>query len=216
MIGVFGGTFDPVHFGHLRTALDVMQGVGLEEVRFTPLHGAVHRDQPQAPAELRLEMVRLAVRPQAGFVVDDREIRRAGDSYTVDTLASLRRELPQRRLCLLLGMDAFSGFADWHRPDEILKLAHLIVMHRPGEAGPGDPRMKLLIDGSLVSSADQLMAKDHGSILLHPVTQLDISASQIRKPLAKGRTARFLLPEAVLQLIEKNGLYSAYHTKEPQ
>ncbi|MBT3029022.1 MAG: nicotinate-nucleotide adenylyltransferase [Candidatus Thiodiazotropha sp. (ex Ctena orbiculata)] len=213
MIGVFGGTFDPIHFGHLRTALDVMQGVGLEEIRFIPLHGAVHREQPLAAADLRLEMVRLAIRTQAGFVVDDREIQRAGDSYTVDTLASLRQELPRRRLCLLLGMDAFSGFADWYRPDEILELAHLIVMHRPGEQGPEDPRIKRLIETSRVSTSKQLLAQDHGSILFQPVTQLEISASKIRNLLDQGRTPRFLLPAAVLQFIENKGLYRTNHTK---
>ncbi|MEW8507361.1 MAG: nicotinate-nucleotide adenylyltransferase [Candidatus Thiodiazotropha sp.] len=216
MIGVFGGTFDPVHFGHLRTALDVMQSLGLEEVRFIPLHGAVHRDQPMVPAEQRLEMVRLAVQHQAGFVVDDREIRRAGDSYTVATLASLRQEQPQRSLCLLLGMDAFNGFADWYRPHEILTLAHLVVMYRPGEESPKDPRLKQLLDTARVARVEALLAVDHGAILLHPVTQLDISASKVRNLLAEGRTPRFLLPEAVLQYIEHNGFYGVDHTNEPQ
>lgn len=216
MIGIFGGTFDPIHFGHLRTALDVMQAVGLDEIRFIPLHGPVHRDQPEAPAELRLEMVRLATRQQQGFVVDDREIRRAGDSYTVETLATLRRERPDRSLCLLLGMDAFNGFADWHRPHEILRLSHLIVMQRPGEQGPTDPRVEALLQSSGVSTPQELDAKPHGSVLVHRVTQLDISASRIRSLLAQGLTPRFLLPEAVLQLIEKNKLYQSNHTKQRQ
>lgn len=212
MIGVFGGTFDPIHFGHLRTALDVMQATGLDEIRFIPLHGAVHRDQPETPAELRLEMVRLATQQQQGFVVDDREIRRAGDSYTVETLAALRQEQPKRSLCLLLGMDAFNGFADWYSPDEILRLAHLIVMHRPGEQGPEDFRVKALLESRGISSPALLSVQDHGAILIHAVTQLDISASRIRSLLAQGRTPRFLLPEAVLQIIEKNRLYLTEHT----
>ncbi|MEW7998850.1 MAG: nicotinate-nucleotide adenylyltransferase [Candidatus Thiodiazotropha endolucinida] len=216
MIGIFGGTFDPVHFGHLRTALDVMQAVGLDEVRFIPLHGAVHRDQPKTPAEMRLKMVRLATRQQQGFVVDDREIRRAGDSYTVDTLASLRKEQPDRSLCLLLGMDAFDGFLDWHRPDQILRLAHLIVMKRPGEERPKESKVETLLDARLVSKPAQLRDRDCGMILHQPVTQLDISASKIRSLVAEGRTPRFLLPEAVLQLIENNHLYLADQAKEPQ
>jgi nicotinate-nucleotide adenylyltransferase len=213
MIGVFGGTFDPIHFGHLRTALDVMQGIGLDEIRFIPLHGAVHRDQPQTPADLRLEMVRLATRQQQGFVVDDREMRRAGDSYTVETLASLHREQPDRSMCLLLGMDAFSGFADWYRPQEILRLAHIVVMQRPGEAGPSDPRVVRLLERCQVDTPAQLRAEASGSILQQPVTQLDISASMIRSLLAQGLTPRFLLPEAVLQLIENNQLYRVDHNK---
>ncbi|MEW8027380.1 MAG: nicotinate-nucleotide adenylyltransferase [Candidatus Thiodiazotropha sp.] len=216
MIGVFGGTFDPIHFGHLRTALDVMQAVGLDEVRFIPLHGAVHRNQPKTPTELRLEMVRLATRQQQGFVVDDREMRRAGDSYTVETLTSLRREQADRSLCLLLGVDAFNGFLDWYRPDEILRLAHLIVMHRPGEQiSKGSKVEKLLIDRQ-VSAPAQLQAEDCGLILYQRVSQLDISASKIRSLLALGQTPRFLLPEAVLQLIENNHLYGTDHAKEPQ
>jgi nicotinate-nucleotide adenylyltransferase len=216
MIGVFGGTFDPIHFGHLRTALDVMQGLGLDEIRFIPLHSAVHRDQPETPAELRFEMVRLATRHQPGFVADDREIRRAGESYTVDTLASLRREQPDRSLCLLLGMDAFNGFADWYRPQEILRLCHLVVMRRPGEQGPADPRVKELLESSRVSTPQQLGVQARGAVLIHPVTQLEISSSHIRRLLSQGLTPRFLVPEEVLQLIEKHNLYQSAHTKNPQ
>lgn len=216
MIGVFGGTFDPIHFGHLRTALDVLQAVGLDEVRFIPLHGAVHRDQPETPAAIRLEMVRLATRQQAEFVVDDREIERAGDSYTVETLTSLHQEYPARSLCLLLGMDAFNGFPGWHRPDQILRLAHLVVMQRPGEEGPKDAEVKALLEDRRASTASQLRTRDCGLILQQPVTQLEISASKIRSLIAQGRTPRFLLPEVVLQLVESNHLYGAGHTKQPQ
>jgi nicotinate-nucleotide adenylyltransferase len=216
MIGVFGGTFDPIHFGHLRTALDVLQAVGLDEIRFIPLHGAVHRDQPETPAVLRLEMVRLATRQQAGFVVDDREVERAGDSYTVETLASLRQEQPDRTLCLLLGMDAFSGFLDWYRPDQILRLAHLVVMQRPGEDYPIDSSIVTLLEDHQASTPAQLRAQDYGLILQQPVTQLDISASKIRNLLAQGRSPRFMLPEAVLQIIENYNLYGTGHTKQSQ
>jgi nicotinate-nucleotide adenylyltransferase len=216
MIGVFGGTFDPIHFGHLRTALDIMQGLGLDEIRFIPLHGAVHRDQPETRAELRLEMVRLATRGQPGFVVDDREIVRAGDSYTVETLSTLHQEQPKRSLCLLLGMDAFNGFPDWYRPDQILRLAHLVVMRRPGEDVPNDTRVEALLRERQATSALALEARDSGLILLQPVTQLEISASKIRGLLAQGKTPRFLLPEAVLQLIESRNLYRTMQTKQPQ
>lgn len=216
MIGVFGGTFDPIHFGHLRTALDVLQALGLDEIRFIPLHGAVHRDQPETPAELRLEMVRRATRQQAGFVVDDREIARAGNSYTVETLASLRQEQPDRSLCLLMGVDAFNGFPDWYRPDQILRLAHLVVMQRPGEEYPGNQAVETLLETRRASGPAQLRARDCGLILQQPVTQLEISASRIRSLLAQGRTPRFLLPEAVLQLIENKQLYRTGHAKQPQ
>ncbi len=155
MIGILGGTFDPIHFGHLRTALDVMQAVGLEQVRFIPLHRAVHRGQPETAVSLRLQMVQAAIAGQPGFVADDRELRRAGDSYTIDTLTSLRRDYPQSPLCLLLGMDAFNGFADWRQPEAILRLAHLIVMHRPGITEPTDAGAREILS---VHRCDQTQA----------------------------------------------------------
>src|SRR5580698_5666448 len=114
-IGLFGGTFDPIHYGHLRTAFELWQSLKLSQVRFLPSGSPPHREAPLASAELRLEMVRAAVAGQSAFVVDDREIRRTGVSYSVDTLLELRRELPDRSLCLLLGMDAFLGMPHWHR-----------------------------------------------------------------------------------------------------
>lgn len=207
MIGILGGTFDPIHFGHLRTALDVMQATGLREVRFMPLHRAVHRDQPETAGALRLRMVQAAIAQQPGFVADDRELQRQGDSYTVDTLASLHGEFPEQPLCLLLGMDAFDGFAAWHRPEEILRLAHLIVMHRPGQAQPADPRVREMLEARRCAGSDGLGATPAGRIWLQSVTQLDISSTRIRALVTAGASPRYLLPEAVLRIIEAHGLY---------
>lgn len=207
MIGILGGTFDPIHFGHLRTALDVMQGAGLEEVRFIPLHRAVHRDQPETPANLRLRMVQAAIARQPGFVADDRELRRAGDSYTIDTLTSLRGEFTRSPLCLLLGMDAFNGFADWRQPDEILRLVHLIVMHRPGLAAPTDARAREILSVHRCEQAPALKRQAAGLIHLQTVTQMEISSTRIRSLIGAGRSPRYLVPEEVLDLIEMNRLY---------
>ncbi|MCG8487449.1 MAG: nicotinate-nucleotide adenylyltransferase [Chromatiales bacterium] len=206
MIGILGGTFDPIHNGHLRTALDVMQAVGLDEVRFIPLHGPVHRDQPQASAELRLQMVEAAIAGEPGFVADDRELQRAGDSYTVDTLRDLRQEFPDQPLLLLMGMDAFNGFPDWHKPDEILQLAHLVVMRRPGESQLSAAARQLL-QRAEIRNDRRLNPDKAGGILLQTVTQLDISASLIRNLIKQDKTPRYLLPEAVLQIIHAEGLY---------
>ena len=206
MIGILGGTFDPIHNGHLRTALDVMQAVGLDEVRFIPLHGPVHRDQPQASAELRLQMVEAAIAGEPGFVADDRELKRAGDSYTVDTLRELRQEFPDQPLLLLMGMDAFNGFPDWHKPDEILQLAHLVVMRRPGESQLSAAARQLL-QRAEIRNDRRLNPDKAGGILLQTVTQLDISASLIRNLIKQDKTPRYLLPEAVLQIIHAEGLY---------
>ncbi|MEJ2394370.1 MAG: nicotinate-nucleotide adenylyltransferase [Candidatus Thiodiazotropha sp.] len=207
MIGILGGTFDPIHYGHLRTALDVQQALGLDEVRFIPLHQAVHRDQPETPAEIRLRMVRTAIAGEPAFVADDRELQRAGDSYTVDTLVSLRQDFPSQPLCLLLGMDAFNGFADWRQPEEILRLAHLIVMHRPGLAEPSDDRAREILAAHRCDQVSALREQNAGLIHLQGVTQLEISSTQIRSLVAADRNPRYLLPEPVLELVQENGLY---------
>ncbi len=135
-IGLFGGTFDPIHYGHLRTSFELWQALRLAQVRFLPTGSPPHRESPLAAPELRLEMVRAAVADEKAFVVDDREMRRTGVSYSVDTLLDLRREFPDRSLCLLLGMDAFLGMPNWHRWREIFDLAHVVVAHRPGWKAP--------------------------------------------------------------------------------
>lgn len=208
MIGVLGGTFDPIHFGHLRTALDVMQGVGLTEVRFIPLHHAVHREQPIGSSELRLRMLQAAVAEQPGFIADERELQRRGDSYMVDTLGSLRAELGERPpICLILGGDAFNHFLAWRQPETILQLAHLIVMRRPGHDGIDDPALLRLLAVHRAANNSELREISGGRIYFQPVTQMEISSTRIRALLAAGDSPRFLLPEAVLRLLEAEGLY---------
>lgn len=210
LIGILGGTFDPIHYGHLRPALEVSQALNLQEVRFIPLAVAVHREPPQASPQQRLAMLRAALADDPpGFRVDEREIRRPGRSYTLDTLASLRQELPQAHLCLLLGGDAYRDFLTWHRPLEILELAHLVVMGRPGESVPEDPRLSALSAARGCVSPATLRQASHGRILFQPVTPLAISATQIRRLLAEGASPRFLLPDAVLGIIHREGLYGA-------
>jgi nicotinate-nucleotide adenylyltransferase len=203
-VGVFGGTFDPVHNGHLRIALDALEVLGLEQVRLIPLAHAVHRDQPETPAAMRLQMLKAAVAGRSDLVCDDRELRRQGPSYTVDTLKSLQRDLPERSLCLLLGEDAFNGFADWRDPQEILAIANLAVMQRPGEALPRPPALQQLLATHQTTTRDLTRT---GQILFCPVTQLDIASSDIRQRLASGRSVDFLLPPGVLALIQQHRLY---------
>ena len=205
-IGVFGGTFDPVHNGHLRIALDAREWLGLDEVRLVPLAQAVHRDQPEAPAPRRLEMLQAAVGDRPGLVVDDRELSRDGPSYTIDTLNSLRSDFPDRTLCLLLGGDAFGGFLSWRDPEGILTLANVAILERPGHSLPDDPALRRLLEHHRV---ERLKAGRTGQIVLCPVTQLDIAASDIRQRLASGRGADFLVPDPVLALIRAHGLYGS-------
>lgn len=203
-IGVFGGTFDPVHNGHLRIALDALEVLGLSQVRLIPLAHAVHRDQPETPAEIRLEMLQLAVAGRADLVVDDRELTRPGPSYTIDTLRSLHADIADADLCLLLGADAFAGFADWRDPLGILAVANLALLARPGHAAPSDPRARALLADHGVTC---LAPGRTGQIIEVPVTQLDIASSDIRQRIAAGRSADFLAPPAVTELIGRHGLY---------
>ncbi len=212
MMGVLGGTFDPVHFGHLRPALEVCQDLGLREVRLIPLRQAVHRHQPLASPDQRLAMLKLAVAGEPGLCIDDRELRRSGASYTYETLVELRSELgPEEGICLLLGADAFAGFLSWHRPDDILSLAHLVVMGRPGDTHSGtaavDENLRTWAAPRLCSSSSLLAEVPSGRIWFQDVTSLAISATRIRRLVALGLSPRYLLPDAVIALIGVDDLY---------
>ena len=208
MIGILGGTFDPIHYGHLRTALDVQEALGLERIHFVPLKHAVHREQPGTSAELRASMVQSAVARHPAFVMDDRELHNDRPSYSLYTLQSFRRQMPHSPLCFLLGMDAFRDFLSWHQPMEFLELAHLVVMHRPGKEML-DIQLQQLVAERSVEDAALLRRQPGGSIMFHPVTQLAISATDIRRRAQQGRSLRYLLPDAVITIIEQLKLYQA-------
>jgi nicotinate-nucleotide adenylyltransferase len=207
-IGVFGGTFDPVHVGHLRTAYELQTGLGLGEVRFIPCRLPPHRPPAVAPEALRLRMLEAALAGLPAFRVDDRELRRPGLSYMVDTLASLREEVGARPLCLLLGLDAFLGLPAWHRWRELPDLAHIVVARRPGVGRPLDGEAGQLVIARGTDRPADLAAAPAGRILLRDVTQLEISSSAIRALVAGGGDPRFLVPDAVLELIAKTHIYA--------
>jgi len=212
-LGVFGGTFDPIHFGHLRTAFELLQALRLAQLRFIPAGSPPHRDVPLADAQARLAMVRAATADQPGFVVDDREVRRAGPSYTVTTLGELRAEFPDQPFCLIVGMDAFLGLPKWHQWREILELAHLVVAHRPGWQFPGlGPLGELLADRG-TARVDDLHGALAGRILVQQVTQLEISSTDLRGVIVKGHDPRYLMPDAVRDIIFETGCYSRQPTR---
>lgn len=207
-LGIFGGTFDPIHLGHLRTAFELREAVRLSEVRFLPTGNPPHREGTLANAEMRLAMVRAAVANEPGFSVDDRETRRTGVSYSVDTLSELRAEFPRRSLCLLLGMDAFLGLPNWHRWREILELAHVVVAHRPGWKAPTQgPLGEVMVDRGTGSVRD-LHDAPAGRVFVHAVTQLEISSTELRALIARGRNPRYLVPDSVCKLLRETGWYS--------
>lgn len=207
-IGIFGGTFDPVHYGHLRTGFELMQALGLAEMRYIPAGRPPHRDQPLADATLRLAMVRAAIAGQPGFTVDDREVRRDGPSYAVLTLEELKAEAPQRRLCLAVGMDAFLGLDRWHRWRDVLRLAHVVVAHRPGWRAPADGTLGELLSACGTRDPARLAAADAGLVYVHAVTQLEISSTDLRNIVTGGRDPRYLVPDEVREIIRRTGCYS--------
>lgn len=208
-VAMLGGTFDPVHLGHLRSAVELLEVLGLDRVHMVPAKVPPLRGTPQVTPEERLALLRLGIGDTPGLVADPRELERDGPSYSADTLASLRREYgAQARLVMALGHDAFLRLADWHSPQRLFELAHLVVIDRPGFEAPLSAALAELIEGREVSTPGALMQRPAGSLLrLALPTRMAISATEIRQRLASDRSVRFLLPEAVEERILANLLY---------
>lgn len=210
-IGIFGGTFDPIHYGHLRLAEEGRDTLRLAQVVFVPAGKPPHRDAPRCAAEHRYRMTELALAGNADFRADDLEIRSEAPSYTVDTLARLRiAHGPQRPLVLLLGVDAFLGLPTWHRWRELFSLAHVGVASRPGyPLGADQMSLPLAKEFDWRRSRDPELwrAQPAGNILTFDMTPLAISASSLRRTLGHGHSVRYLLPEVVLDYIGSHQLY---------
>jgi nicotinate-nucleotide adenylyltransferase len=207
VIGILGGTFDPIHYGHLRPALEVFETLGLAELRLIPAGVPPHRGRPTATTAQRLAMVQAAIDGLPGWRVDRRELDRPGLSYMVETLASLRSEIGTAPLVLLLGQDAYGVLDSWHQWTRILDLAHVVVMARPGSALPAAGVMGTVTAQRRVDAPAALRGHPAGRVYPCPVTQLAISGTAIRALVAAGRSPRFLLPDAVLALLHQWRLY---------
>ncbi len=204
-IGILGGTFDPIHNGHLQPALDVVDKLGLSHIRLIPNAVPPHRPQPQASAEQRLFMLQLAVNGSDKFKIDTRELARQGESYTVDTLLSLRQDFPNNPLYLLMGTDAFGHIQTWHCWQQLLELAHIVVMKRPGQHLAMSEQLASWYQNNLASEGDNTLSQ--GKIWPVDVTQLMISATDIRSMFAQGVTPQDLLPDPVIQFIQQANIY---------
>ncbi len=207
-IGIYGGTFDPIHYGHLRTALELKLTLELAQVHFVPCANPPHRGAPMTDGALRLKMVEAAIRGTPSFVVDDRELRRDGLSYTVDTLASFRAEYPGRSLCLLLGMDAFLGLPEWHRWRELFDLAHVVVAHRPGWRAPEVGTLGEVLRERRSADPRDLARSPAGRVHVRPVTQLEISSTDLRASIRARVDPMFLMPDSVRQIILETECYA--------
>lgn len=213
-VGVLGGTFDPVHFGHLRLAEEARESLDLAELRLVPAGAPPHRDTPRSPAAHRLAMIRLALAGNPALEEDDFEVRAEGPSYSVRTLRHLRAVMGgDRPLVLILGADAFEGLPSWHRWEELFSLAHIAVANRPGYAAHGrwpgslPPDLAAACAGRFLDTAGQLTDAPAGGILRFEMTPLAISATLIRDLLGRGHSARYLLPDPVLDYIAAHHLY---------
>lgn len=207
-IGVMGGMFDPVHNGHLRMAIEALEGLALEELRLIPCGAPPHRGSARGDCAARLEMLRLACAGEPGLTVDARECERGGTSYTFDTLVSLKRDFPAARLFLLLGADAFNILPTWHRWEEIFNLAHLVVMNRPGWKPGREGVLGDVLHQRLARGVEELKDAPCGGLLLWEMSPVAISSSQVRELINAGKSARYLLPDTVWNYIRDNRLYS--------
>lgn len=207
MIGIFGGTFDPVHFGHLRAAVEARERLGLTRVRLLPAGNPPLRSLTFAPAHHRLKMLQLAIEGHDDLEVDAREIRREGPSYMVDTLAELRSEVGDTPLLLLIGQDAANGLDRWYRWQRLFELAQLVIMRRPDSRHVYSGALFGEIQPRLVQRPEELRERPSGLVLPLEVTQLAISSTGIRRIIAGGQSPSFLLPDAVIDYIHRHGIY---------
>ena len=208
LVGVFGGTFNPVHYGHLRSALELVERLQLEQLRLMPSASPPHRDAPECSAERRAAMVELAVSGEPRLVCDAREMQRPGKSYTIDSLIELRGELgAQRGLCMVLGCDAVQDIATWHRWQELLDWAHIVIIARPGWQLPRAGELAQWLKTHQLESPELLRQRPCGGIAIEELRPLAISSTEIRDLLASGRSARYLMPQSVLDYIQTHTLY---------
>lgn len=205
---IYGGTFDPVHHGHLRLALEVCDALGVTAINLVPCHIPPHRGDTGASSGQRLELIRLAIAGEPALQVDDRELRRSGASYTAETLRQLRDELgPDEPLVMVVGTDAFASFDRWREWQSIPELAHIVVVRRPGAELPSGSEAEKLVAMRQAGSCQALHKSPCGLILELDPPLLDISATGVRERISDGRSPRYLIPEAVWQCIRSQGLY---------
>ncbi len=212
LVGLLGGTFNPIHFGHLRMAQELAEALQLSEVRFIPSANPPHKAAPKVSAEHRAAMVKTAIADNPLFKLDSREMDRTGASYTIDTLISLREELGAKTaICLFMGSDAFVNLNTWHRWQELLNYCHIALVQRPNPR-PAQPKLavnlEILLHDHYTENSLAFATKSAGFIHMQKITALDISSTGIREMLERGETPRYLMPENVIDYIKQHQLYT--------
>lgn len=207
-IGILGGTFDPVHYGHLRIALEVRQQLGLDEIRFIPCQRPVLDKTAQASVEHRLAMLELAIVDQEYFTIDKRELERNTPSYAIETLISLRQEFTKVSLCWIIGSDAFNSLERWHRWEELLNFGNFIVIHRLGTSSIQPAKIIQLLNQHQIKEPADIINQPCGKVLSLNLPSMEISSTYIRQQLSMKKDPRYLFPDSVLQYIHQHRLYS--------
>lgn len=207
-IGILGGTFDPVHLGHIQIARHALDRLPIEKVLFIPCYQPALKNEPLASPEARLNMLTLALKASPSFEVDSREVRQGGVSYSVDTLRSLQVNYPMRPLCLILGSDAFAQLNRWREWQQILELAHLVVVHRScGEESSFYLGMKRLLASCVTKNPRDLFLQQFGRLFFLEIDPIPISATQIRDRMKQKQSIREFVGESVEKYILENDLY---------
>ncbi|HEY5604531.1 MAG TPA: nicotinate-nucleotide adenylyltransferase [Gammaproteobacteria bacterium] len=214
MIGIFGGTFNPVHWGHVRTALELKKALAMDVMLMVPCGIPPHREEPDIDPALRLAMLNAAVAGYRELQVDERELQRAGPSYTADTLRSLRAEQGTIPLALCVGVDAFTNLDTWHQWENLIELAHIVVAHRPGWPVESleqkvSRQLQKMLHQHRVTNRALLHQQSAGYVLMQKVTDIDLSSSDIRQCRAQGKSIAAMVPPGVLRIIESNKLYQS-------
>jgi nicotinate-nucleotide adenylyltransferase len=207
-VAVFGGTFNPVHYGHLRSALELVEHLQLAELRLMPCAIPPHRGEPECAAKDRAAMVQLAVAGEPALACDARELSRPGKSYTIDSLEEMRGELgADRSLCLVMGCDALLKLDSWHRWRELLDVAHIVVIARPGWTFPSSGDVADWLQRHRLDDKKAISQIPCGGVLVEQLRPLSISSTEIRELLSADKSVRYLLPEPVLEYIRDHSLY---------
>jgi len=208
LIGVYGGTFDPIHLGHINAAIEIQQTLGMKEGRMVLSARPPHRRQPVLSIEQRFELLTLATENEEKLIADDCEMHRSGPSYMVDTLFQIKQNKPRQSLALILGMEAFNGITQWHRWTDLLDLAHIVVTDRAGFDNEWDVLVIEVVEKHRTFDKAELKKLTHGKIYRQDVTPIDISATQIRAIVQQGQSAKHLLSPVVWAEISNKNLYT--------